>query len=179
MNTRIRILHWLRLLLLSAGLAAGPCGRSPGGWFKNHRLIISRKIKQKRIQVLKYFTNTTMESHLRILRWLSLLLLSAGLAVGPPGGTLYEWFLRHRQIISRKIKRKRLKETNYIKTLTMKLRLQILHWLSLHILSTDKSGQLLAIVSASWFRQQRAALFKLQTIPNKTNNKNIKTTFKY
>ena len=51
----------------------------------------------------------------------------------------------------------RIRELN---NLLMKLRLQILHWLSLHILSANKPGQLLAIVSASWFRQQRATVFK-------------------
>ncbi len=120
MNTRIRIVHWLRFLLLSAGLAAGPCGRSPG----------------------------------MLLR-------------------------RHRQKIFRKIKRKRIQKTKPITTLSMKLRLQILHWLSLHILSTDKSGQLLATASASWFRHQRATVFKLQTIPNATNNKKINNSIKF
>ena len=114
-----------------------------------------------------------MNTLIRIVHWLRLLLLSAGLAAGPCGTSPGMLFRRHRQKIFRKIKRKRIQKTQAIKTLSMKLRLQIVHWLSLHILSTDKSGELLAIVSTSWFRQRRATVFKPQTIPFKTNNKNI------
>ena len=120
-----------------------------------------------------------MNTRIRIVHWLRFLLLSAGLAAGPCGRSPDILFRRHRQKIFRKIKRKRIQKAQLITTLSMKLRIQILHWLSLHILSTDKSGELLATVSASWFHHQRATVFKLQTIPNTTNNKNIKTTIKY
>jgi hypothetical protein len=80
MESRIRILQWLRLLLLSAGAA---------GWRRRARQDLrfrQYKIQHKRIKLkihnsnrIRELNDKIMESRLRILQWLSLLLLSAGL----------------------------------------------------------------------------------------------------
>lgn len=81
MESRIRILRWLRLLLLSAGVAGWRRRARQDLWFR-HRRRNYRKIKLKtdNNSLINHLQNNIMESRLRILHWLSLLMLSAGFA---------------------------------------------------------------------------------------------------
>jgi hypothetical protein len=176
MESRIRILRWLRLLLLSAGLAGRWRHTTQYTWFRQCEMPPGNtKSKLPNTNKIKLINNTKMESRLRILHWLSLLLLSAGLAGGPCGRSPDAWFRRHRQLISRKLRRKRKQESQYSSNPTMKRNLKILRWLSLHTLSANRVRQLQAMAFASWFRRKRAAVFILQTLFSKTSNKNIET----
>lgn len=176
MESRIRILRWLRLLLLPAGIAGRWRHTTQDTWFRQCEMPPGNiKSKLPDCNKIKQINITKMESRLRILHWLSLLLLSAGLAGGPCGRSPDAWFLRHRQLNRRKLRRKRKQESQYSSNPTMKRNLKILRWLSLHTLSANRARQLQAIASASWFRQQRAAVLILQTILSKIFNLNIET----
>jgi hypothetical protein len=87
-----------------------------------------------------------MESRIKLIKWLSLLLLSAGVAGGP--GIMHR-FQRSRRAVypDHHHKRKKLKETdrNRQMTKTTKIRLETLRWLSLLELSVclgSRSGKL-------------------------------------
>lgn len=116
-----------------------------------------------------------MKSTIRILHWLRLLLLSAGLAAGPSGSLPETWRRWHHRIIRSKILQKRIHETHHIINLIMKIRLQILRWLSLHTLSANKADQLHVIAYTSWFRRRRTSVLSFQTISIKSNQKTNKT----
>jgi len=111
-----------------------------------------------------------MEALTRILHWLRLLLLSAGLASGPYGRSPGAGFRRHWQNKCRNIKQERIEENQNTTNLIMKMRIQILRWLSLHTLSADRAWLLQPIASASWLARQREAVFKSYPItPNSKN----------
>ena len=178
MESRIRILRWLRLLLLPAGHFGRWRHTMQDTWFRRCEMPPGKlKPNLQNTSKTNPINSIKMESRIRILHWLRLLLLSAGLAAGPCGRSPDMWFMRHRQIISRKLKRKRKQETQYSTNLTMKRNLKILRWLSLHTLSANRLLQLQAMAYASWFRRKRkrAAVFILQPISNTIYTKNIKT----
>jgi hypothetical protein len=116
-----------------------------------------------------------MKSTIRMLHWLRLLMLSAGLAAGPCGSLPESWRRWHHRIIRSKILQKRIHETHHIINLIMKIRLQILRWLSLHTLSANKAEQLQVIAYTSRFRRRRTSVLPFQTISIKSNQKTNKT----
>ena len=132
---RLRLLRWLSLLLLSAGIAARSRMLSTYRWFRRHHnpYHYCKKTKQPSIQQ----TNRTMKIRLRLLRWLSLLLLSAGIAAGSRMLSTYRWFRRQYYLdhYHKKPKLKSLLQTYQLKRLTMKIRIRLLRWLNLLQLS--------------------------------------------
>ena len=80
MESRIRILRCLRLLLLSAGAAGWRRRARQDLWFRQTKIQHERiKLKIHNNNRIRELNDKIMESRLRILQWLSLLLLSAGL----------------------------------------------------------------------------------------------------
>ena len=78
-----------------------------------------------------------MESRIRILRWLSLLLLSAGMTARSRILSRYRWF-RRKEYEDHHCKKKKIKnilQSNQIKQQKMKIRIRLLQWLSLLQLS--------------------------------------------
>ena len=78
MDIRIRLLRWLSLLLLSAGIAARSRmllnqqrPRRP-----DDKELFYGKIKLKNIQATRQLKRLTMKIRIRLLQWLSLLQLS-------------------------------------------------------------------------------------------------------
>jgi hypothetical protein len=117
-------------------------------------------LKKHNTNILKQLNNLLMESRLRILRWLSLLLLSAGLvgwSRGTPDGTLYRRLdLRqnHPKIFSLKNSKQQLQTFNR----TMKIQLRIRRWLSLLLLSEGVQWQSHNLAHISWFRRPQKHL---------------------
>lgn len=138
MKSRLRILKWLSLLLLQENTAGWPqlvmqnkgfrhCEKQAGMITEN--MLNSHIIKQS--------NNIIMKSRLQILRWLSLLLLSAGL-VGWSGvsneKTQFTFsHFHHPQLTTFRLNQFRLPIK--ICHQTMKIKICILHWLSLLLLS--------------------------------------------
>jgi len=95
-GSRLRILRWLSLLLLSAGLVGWSRRITQNAWFRRpylqpdcHKIFSLKNIKQ----ILQTFQRT-MEIQLKIMRWLSLLLLSEGLRWEPDNLAHFSWFRR-------------------------------------------------------------------------------------
>ena len=92
---------------------------------------------------------------LRLLRWLSLLLLSAGIAARSQLVTRYRWFRRPHEpdLYYRKIKLKKIQASNQLKRLTMKIRIRLLRWLNLLQLSACLGGQMRELSHTAFFRR--------------------------
>jgi hypothetical protein len=84
-----------------------------------------------------------MESRIRIIRWLSLLLLSAGMAARAHLLSRYRWFRRpeYPDHYFKKKKTKDIQRTNQLTRITMKIRIHLLQWLSLLQLPVCLGGQ--------------------------------------
>ena len=91
-----------------------------------------------------------MESRIRILRWLSLLLLSAGIAAR---SRMLFWRPDDTEQYFKKKKLKEIQRTNKLKRLTMKIRIRLLHWLSLLQLSACLGCQLGVLSHFALFRR--------------------------
>jgi len=135
MTIRLRILRWLSLLLLSAGIAAGTRKRIANPWFRRRCKPIEGHRKTKYINQLQ--TEQKMEIRLRLLKWLSMLLLSAGIAAGSGIRATYLWFRRrcYHGFFYNKPKLNHILQTYQLKRLTMKIRIRLLRWLNLLQLS--------------------------------------------
>jgi hypothetical protein len=95
-----------------------------------------------------------MESRIKLIKWLSLLLLSAGISGGPGFMPRFRWFRRpvdpdHHH------KRKKLKDIDRKKQMakTTKIRLETLRWLSLLELSVCLGGRSDRLLYFSLFRR--------------------------
>ena len=110
-----------------------------------------------------------MESRLRIIRWLRLLLLSVGMSARSRMLSRYGWFWRPDDpdhYFNKTISKKR-QPTNQLKRLTMKIRIRLLRWLSLL--------QFPAYPGSQAFKQSQYALFRrTQMIGCLIQNKFIK-----
>ena len=135
MKIRLRILRWLSLLLLSAGIAAGTRMRIARKWFRKRCKPIENQAKTKYKHHLQ--TDQKMEIRLRLLRWLSLLLLSAGIAAGSGVRATYRWLRRrcYHGFFYNKPRLNHILQTYQLKRLTMKIRIRLLRWLNLLQLS--------------------------------------------
>ena len=96
-----------------------------------------------------------MESRLRIIRWLRLLLLSAGLAARSRMLSRVQWFWRpdDPEPYFKKTTIKKRERTWQLKRLTMKIRLQILRWLSLLQFPACPGGQACKLSQYALFRR--------------------------
>jgi len=155
METNIRILHWLRWLLLPAGLAGWPQKARQGIRLRRSKIPNknTRPILQHYIAI-KEINNIPMESRLRIVRWLSLLLLSAGLVGWAHKARQHTWFRRCE--IPPGYKRSKSYTNNRIrqlKNILMKSRLRIVQWLSLLLLSAGLVGWAHKARQDTWFRR--------------------------
>ena len=150
MEIRLRILRWLSLLLLSAGIAAGTRMRIACQWFRRRCKPKEDNRETKYINQLP--TDKKMEIRLRLLRWLSLLLLSAGIAAGT------------RVRIANLRLRRRCKpiedynETKHINLIQtdqkMEIRLRLLRWLSLLLLSAGIAAGSGIRATYRWLRRR-------------------------
>lgn len=156
MESRLRILHWLSLLLLSAGLVGWSRKARQDIWFRRCEMPPGYKRKKpynnNRIRELN---KIPMESRLRILRWLSLLLLSAGFV----GWSKRAWrtsgfpWLHKKTIGNSLFKWKSEKQKIKIYKRTMKLQLQMMRWLSLLLLSEGFRWESDSLSHFAWFRR--------------------------
>jgi hypothetical protein len=96
MDSRLRIIRWLSLLLLSAGLVSWSQRiAQKEGWRQQYL-----RHKHPKIASLKNFKQIiqtylrTMENQLKIMRWLSLLMLSEGLRWELQNLAHFSWFRR-------------------------------------------------------------------------------------
>ena len=96
-----------------------------------------------------------MESRIRIIRWLSLLLLSAGMAARSRMIARYRWFRRpdDPDQYYNKIKLKNIQRINQLNRLTMKIRIRMLQWLSLLQLSASPGFQSRKLSHFAMFRR--------------------------
>ena len=155
MKTRIRILHWQRLLLLPEGFTGWSRRARQDIWFRRCEMppgYSKTEIKNNnRIRINKIL----MESHLRILRWLSLLLLSAGL-VGwserVSQRVLFRWQYK-KQNDNSIFSLRNFKQIVQTYKRTMEIQLKILRWLSLLLLSEGLPQQSHNLAHFSWFRR--------------------------
>jgi hypothetical protein len=78
-----------------------------------------------------------MEIRLRLLKWLSLLLLSAGVAAGSRMRLSYRWLRRKYNLdhYYKKTKLKYILSSYQLKQLSMKIRIRLLRWINLLQLS--------------------------------------------
>ena len=114
-----------------------------------------------------------MESRLRIIRWLKLLLLSAGMAAKSRMLSRFRWFWRpdDPDHYFKKTTIKKRERTKLLKRLTMKIRLQILRWLSLLQFPACPGGQACKLSQYALFRRTPVLLYineidKTQNINN-------------
>ena len=156
MKSRIRILTLARALLQAAG---------PAGWPRRGRQdirmrrsemppgYIEPKIQSNKI--IKHLNGLQMNSRIRILRWLSLLLLSAGLVgwsqriADKAGGRKFYLPQKNPDSFSLKIF-DQIKQT-YQRT--MEIQLNTMRWLSLLMLSEGLRWELQNLAHFSWFRR--------------------------
>ncbi len=135
MEIRLRILRWLSLLLLSAGIAAGSRMHKAYQCFRRRYKPI--KVQKETKHITHIQTDQKMEIRLRLLRWLSLLLLSAGIAAGSGIRATYRWLRRrcYHGFFYNKPRLNHILQTYQLKRLTMKIRIRLLRWLNLLQLS--------------------------------------------
>ena len=146
MEIRLRLLRWLSLLLLSAGIGAGSCIAYQ--WFRRRCKPIENYQRKK--HKYQQQTNQKMEIRLRLLRWLSLLLLSAGIAAG--SCIAYQWFRRRCKPIE---DYKETKHINLVQTdRKMEIRLRLIRWLSLLLLSAGIAAGSGMRATYRWFRRR-------------------------
>jgi len=95
-----------------------------------------------------------MESRLRIIRWLRLLLLSAGIVTKSRMLMTIRWFSPPNDL-DHYLEKTKLKNRQRIKRLlkTMKIRLQILRWLSLTQFPACLGGQVVKLSQYALFRR--------------------------
>ena len=157
MKIRLRILRWLSLLLLSAGIAAGTRMHKAYQCFRRRCKPI--KVQKETRQITHIQTDQKMEIRLRILRWLSLLLLSAGLVgwshrIAEKAGGPY---LAHDPPDIYKVKNLPLlanfKQILQTYQRTMEIQLKTLRWLSLLLLSEVLRWEPHNLAHFSWFRR--------------------------
>ncbi|MEI8049308.1 MAG: hypothetical protein WCI92_18145 [Bacteroidota bacterium] len=86
MEIRLRLLRWLSLLLLSAGIAAGSRMRETYRWFRRRCFhgCFYNKPKLNHILQTYQLKRLSMKIRIRLLRWLNLLQLSACLGCRSP-----------------------------------------------------------------------------------------------
>jgi len=148
MTIRLRILRWLSLLLLSAGIAAGTRKRIANQWFRRRCKPIEVHSKTKYINQLQ--TERKMEIRLRLLKWLSMLLLSAGIAAG--SRIANQWFRRRCKPLEN------YNGTKYINQQQteqkMEIRLRLLKWLSMLLLSAGIAAGSGIRATYRWFRRR-------------------------
>lgn len=96
MESRLRILRWLSLLLLSAGLVGWSQRVSQGALFRwrykkqDYNSIFSLRDFKQILQTFK----RTVEIQLKIMHWISLLLLSEGTTLQSQNLAHFSWFRR-------------------------------------------------------------------------------------
>lgn len=156
MKSRIRILPLPKALLQAAGLA---------DWRRRARqdIRIRRseippgyiKSKLRSNKIIKHLNSLQMNSRIRVLRWLSLLLLSAGLVgwsqriADKAGGRKPYLPQKHPDIFN-------LGNFNQIIQTyqrTMEIQLKTMRWLSLLMLSEGLRWELQNLAHFSWFRR--------------------------
>jgi hypothetical protein len=155
MESRIRILRWLKLLLLSAGLVGWSRRARQDLWFRQTEMPPGfERSKLKNTNIKRYLNNNLMESRLRIIRWLSLLLLSAGLVgwshrIADKAGWRPYLPNNHPNAFSLK----NLKQILQTYQRTMEIQLKTLRWLSLLLLSEGLRWESHNLAHFSWFRR--------------------------
>ena len=155
MKTRIRIVHWHRLPLLPEGFTGWSRRARQGIWFRRCEMPPGNKKLKSADKNKIRLNNILMELRLRILRWLSLLLLSAGL-VGwsqrVSQRALFRW--RYRKPDCNSIFSLRdFKQVLQTFKRTVEIQLKIMHWLSLLLLSEGTTLQSQKLAHFSWFRR--------------------------
>jgi len=101
-----------------------------------------------------------METHLRIIRWLRLLLLSTGLTARSRMLSRCRWVWRTDDpdhYFKKTVIRKRL-QTNQLRRLTMKIRIRLLRWLSLLQFPAYPGDQACKLLQYALFRRTPALL---------------------
>jgi len=153
MEIRLRLLKWLSLLLLSAGIAAGTRKRIANLWFHLRCKPLKNYSGTKYINQLQ--TEQKMEIRLRLLKWLSMFLLSAGIAAGSGIRATYRWFRRrcYHGYFYNKPKQNHILQTYQLKRLTMKIRIRLLRWLNLLQLSACLGCRLPELSHFALFRR--------------------------
>ncbi len=162
MESRRKIIRWLRMLLLPAGFAGWKRKAAHDAWFRRSEMPpgyslpgqLNTKRKQNNHRIRK-LNSSTMESRLRIVRWLSFLLLPAGLVgwlrkLSSETGFRRSYLQHH---FKRKNRLKYLKQHILIYKRTMETQLQLMHWLSLLQLSECNRGGPDKLSHFSWFRR--------------------------
>jgi len=155
MESRIRILHWLKLLLLSAGLVSWSRRARQDLWFRQTEMPPGyKRSKQQNANKIRHLNNLLMESRLRILRWLSLLLLSAGLVGWShriANKTGWRPYLPNNH--PKNLSLKNFKQIIQTFKRTMEIELRTLRWLSLLLLFEGFGWQSQNLAHFSWFRR--------------------------
>ena len=155
MESRIQILRWLRLLLLSAGLVGWSRKARQDLWFRQTEMPPGyKRSKLKNTNKITHFNTFLMESRLRIVRWLSLLLISAGLVgwwhrIAEKAGWR-PYLPNNHPDKMRLINFKQILQTF---KRTMGIELRIVRWLSLLLLFQDFRWQSQNLAHFSWFRR--------------------------
>jgi hypothetical protein len=125
-------------------------------WFRRSEIPPGYiKVKQETIYIIKKTNNKPMDSRLRIQRWLSLLLLSAGLVgwsqrIAQKAGWRQQ-YLRHKHPKIASLKNFKQIIQTYLRT--MENQLKIMRWLSLLMLSEGLRWELQNLAHFSWFRR--------------------------
>jgi hypothetical protein len=124
-------------------------------WFRHTEMPPGNKrSKQKNTNKIRHLINNLMESRLRILKWLSLLLLSAGL-VGwshrVADKTEWRPYLPNNH--PKAFSLKNLKQILQTYQRTMEIQLKTLRWLSLLLLSEGLRWEPHNLAHISWFRR--------------------------
>jgi hypothetical protein len=156
MESHLQIIQWLSLLFLSAGFIGWSRKARQDNWFRRCEMPPGKiKFKIPNTHKIRHLQNEIMDSRLRILRWLSLLLLSAGLVSWSQRMSVWALFRRPKMIRfnNNQLSLKFLKQSIQTSKRTMVLQLKILHWLSLLLLSESLRWQSQNMAYFSGFQQ--------------------------
>jgi hypothetical protein len=161
-----KVLHMATLsplsLLLFSPLISGWSRRARQDlWFRQTEMPPGyKRSKQQNTNKIRYLNNNLMESRLRILRWLSLLLLSAGLVgwshrIVEKAGWRPYLPNNHPNKVSLKNLPQQASFKKILQTFkrTMEIELRTLRWLSLLLLFEDFGLQSQNLAHFSWFRR--------------------------
>ena len=155
MASHVQTSQWLSLPEFSSGRTGWLQQSRYAGWFRRCVKLLSTGIlKPQRKFIIKYLKNIIMKLRIRILQWLSLLLIPQVLASWMQKNFHSNWFRR----CEISLKNFRLKlHTNHrmrqINSILIKLRIWILRWLSLLLLAAGFAAWEQAGSQKTWFRR--------------------------